>query len=52
MLARQGIFTELKIGARKDDGQLSAHAWLEYQGEIIGEKEEIRGKFCALKKGT
>jgi len=36
MLAHSGIATELKIGVRKEAGQLSAHAWLEYQGNTGG----------------
>ena len=45
LLSKQGISTELKIGARKDNSQLNAHAWIEYQGQTIGEPEEIREKF-------
>ena len=50
LLAKRGISTELKIGARKDNGQLNAHAWLEYQGQIIGEPEEITERFSVLEK--
>ena len=32
LLARQGITTELKIGARKNAGKLEAHAWVECRG--------------------
>jgi len=52
MLARQGIPVELKIGVRKDDGQLSGHAWLEYQGKTIGEPEKIAEEYNALQKGA
>ena len=52
LLAERGVSTELKIGARKDNGQLKAHAWLEYQGQIIGEPEEIIERFNILEKGT
>lgn len=51
MLAKRGIPTEFKIGVRKDDGQLSGHAWLEYQGKILGEPEKIAERFTALQKG-
>jgi len=50
MLAKRGILTELKIGARRKDAQLSAHAWVEYQGQSIGEPEKIREKFSNLEK--
>jgi len=52
MLANRGIPVELKIGVRKGDGQLNGHAWLEYQGETIGEPEKITEKFNALQKNA
>jgi hypothetical protein len=48
MLAKRGIPSDLKIGVRKENGQLSAHAWLEYQGKILGEAERIVEKFSPL----
>ena len=50
LLAKRGISTELKIGARKDNGKLNAHAWIEYQGQTIGEPEEITERFSVLEK--
>ncbi|HEX7071615.1 MAG TPA: lasso peptide biosynthesis B2 protein, partial [Rhodothermales bacterium] len=36
MLARAGVATDLRIGVRRDvEGTLTAHAWLEQQGEVI-----------------
>jgi hypothetical protein len=36
MLRRKGYRTELRIGARRDDdGQFTAHAWLEKDGRIV-----------------
>jgi len=52
MLAKRGISVELKIGVRKDEGQLSGHAWLEYQGKTIGEPEMITERFSALQKSA
>jgi hypothetical protein len=48
MLAQRGIATELKIGVQKELGILSAHAWVEYQGEPIGEPEKVTGQYIAL----
>ncbi len=31
LLRRRGIPAELRIGVRKDDGDLKAHAWVEHQ---------------------
>lgn len=52
MLAQKGIATEIKIGVHKDDSQLSAHAWLEYEGRTLGEAEKITEKFSALEKSS
>lgn len=50
MLAKEGIATDLKIGVRKDGRQISAHAWLEYEGKTLGEAEKIIGNFVTLEK--
>lgn len=50
LLAKRGIAVELKIGVRKQDGQLSAHAWLEFQGQPLGEAETITETFAAFQK--
>lgn len=34
-LARDGVFADLKIGVQKHQGQLQAHAWLEYRGDVL-----------------
>jgi hypothetical protein len=52
MLAKRGIAADLKIGVRKENGQLSAHAWLEYQGKVLGEAEKVTEKFNALEKSA
>ncbi len=52
MLSGNGIPTELRIGIHRDGNQLSAHAWLEYQGRAVGETERITEKFSALEKGV
>lgn len=48
MLALRGAEVDLKIGVRKDDGILSAHAWLEYQGRPLGEPERITERFANM----
>jgi hypothetical protein len=48
MLARSGIHTELRFGARKENGVLSAHAWLEHDGIPIGEPEVVTERFEVL----
>ena len=42
MLASYGHGPELRIGVTKDDGALSAHAWVERDGEVvIGDLEDL-----------
>jgi hypothetical protein len=48
MLRRRGIPTELRLGVRKEDGTLQAHAWLEYQGQPVGEAEDLGEKYAGL----
>lgn len=48
LLGRQGIATVLRIGVRKEAVQLSAHAWLEYEGQPLGEPQDITLRFVPL----
>lgn len=52
MLAQRGISADLKIGVRKEAGQLSAHAWLEHQGKPIGELKQIKEQYVLMIKGA
>jgi hypothetical protein len=52
MLARRGLAAELKIGVHKEKDRLSAHAWLEYLGQPIGEPEQITEQYATLKKAS
>ena len=43
LLARRGTQTEVRIGVVRHDGRLKAHAWLDYQGEVVlGHQEHER----------
>lgn len=41
LLAQQGIPVELRFGVNRQAGAFRAHAWLEYQGQTIGEAEPL-----------
>ncbi len=47
-LRRRGIDTRLRIGVRKGDGGLSAHAWLEYEGRAIDGQHGVAGSYLAF----
>ena len=49
MLARRGIFSQLQIGAAKDARGFRAHAWLEVDGEKVGESQDVDGIFRILR---
>ena len=48
MLARRGLSVQLRIGANKSLDGLHAHAWVEIQGEVIGESEDVSERFHAF----
>jgi hypothetical protein len=48
LLARRGIPASLRLGTRLDQGELSAHAWLEYRGLPLAEQGCPRELFTAF----
>ena len=50
LLGRKGITTQLRIGARKSEGKFEAHAWVERNGEAIGEPEGTHLHYAAFEK--
>lgn len=50
LLARRGIAAHLRIGARKTGEKFEAHAWVERNGEAIGEPESTHLHYSAFEK--
>jgi hypothetical protein len=48
LLWERGVDTELKFGVRKMEGELQAHAWLEWEGEPVGDMALTAGEFAVL----
>lgn len=48
LLGRQGISSELRIGVRKEGGNLEAHAWVERDGIALNEPEERHQHYAAF----
>jgi hypothetical protein len=48
LLGRHGLPTVLKIGVLRQDGALTAHAWVERDGRAIGEPAGIEERFAPL----
>jgi Transglutaminase-like superfamily len=50
LLARKGIATQLRIGARKSGEKFEAHAWVERDGVAIGEPDGKHLHYAAFEK--
>ena len=50
LLARKGVTTQLRIGARKSEGKFEAHAWVERNGKAIGEPEGTHLHYAAFER--
>ncbi len=48
LLGCQGISTELRLGARQVAGQFEAHAWVEYQGAVLNDTEDVQQRFATF----
>ncbi len=48
LLRRHGIDIALCIGVRKNEGRFEAHAWVELQGRILNDREDVRQRFSAF----
>lgn len=48
MLLRRGIPVQVRIGVNKTSTGMHAHAWVELQGEPIGEAENVSERFTIL----
>jgi hypothetical protein len=45
LLRRQRIATELRIGVRKRQGRLEAHAWTEHRSRVLNDEADIARRF-------
>src|SRR5205823_899665 len=49
LMKRHGVDAELCLGARMEEGQLAAHAWVESGGRIINDRPDVREKFAQFR---
>jgi transglutaminase superfamily protein len=47
-LRKEGIPSELRIGVRKEDRQLKAHAWVEIDGQVVNDSPDAVSAFRPL----
>jgi transglutaminase superfamily protein len=45
LLRRQGVPAELRIGVRKSDRQLEAHAWVEVDQRVVNDTPDIAAEY-------
>lgn len=50
LLRRQGIASDLRIGVRKKEGRLEAHAWLEHHGVVLNDSPEVHEEYAAFER--
>jgi hypothetical protein len=48
LLRMRGYAADLKFGARKEAGEFEAHAWVEMQGNALGEDREEHQHYAAF----
>ena len=48
LLRRRGIFTDLRIGVRREGKSVIAHAWLKMGDEVITEGAQVEKNFAAF----
>jgi hypothetical protein len=48
LLRRQGIRGDLRIGVRRGEAQFEAHAWVEYLGIALNDRDDVHQRFAAF----
>jgi hypothetical protein len=48
LLRNQGIISELRIGVQRESNKFSAHAWVEYQGIVLNDTDDVHQRFQAF----
>ena len=48
LLRRRGIPAELRIGVHKDEGELQAHAWVDYKDKPVNDRQGMTTRYAAF----
>lgn len=51
LLDRRGVATDLHFGVRRDENELAAHAWLEWNGHALTDPVDPRARYTRLEGG-
>jgi hypothetical protein len=49
LLRRRGVAAELRLGVRKDQGELQAHAWVEHNGQALNDTQAVTASYAAFR---
>ena len=52
LLRKNGLDCELVMGARLDEGDFSAHAWVEHGNEVLNDDQQVRKKYHTFEQGV
>lgn len=50
LLRRRGVAAELRIGVRKPESELEAHAWVELDGLAINDRDDVGERYAAFEE--
>jgi len=50
LLQRQGIDARIFLGARREDEQMQAHAWVEVDGVVLNEDDDVHQRFLPFEE--
>jgi len=48
LLERRGVQCDLRLGVRKEGGDLMAHAWVEVEGVALNDRSDVRHRYSAF----
>ena len=48
LLRRQSIDSDLRIGVQLDKGEFEAHAWVECEGYVLNDTQDVRDRFAVF----
>jgi len=52
LLRRQGIGSEIRIGVNQQGGEFHAHAWVEIDGIVINDRDDIHHQYSTFEQIT
>src|SRR5687767_14995405 len=52
LLRRQGIESQIRFGARKNDRRMEAHAWVEFEGTPLNDSTDVSERFKPFERAV